>query len=73
MTRTLTEKRFCEWYEDDHSVTLRASSASYGGGQRGISHLLYTDTIGAVCARDYKGVGSQYVAEGKLVIQIEDI
>ena len=26
------EKRFCEWYEDEKSVTLRASSGSYGGG-----------------------------------------
>lgn len=28
---TYTEKRFCEWYEDEISVTLRASSGSYGG------------------------------------------
>ena len=26
-------------------------------------------TIGALCARDYKGVGNQYVAENKLVIE----
>lgn len=26
-------------------------------------------TIGSLCARDYKGVGNQYVAENKLVIQ----
>ena len=26
-------------------------------------------TVGALCARDYKGVGSQYVNEGKCVIQ----
>lgn len=26
-------------------------------------------TIGALCARDYKGVGNQYVAENKLVVQ----
>lgn len=24
--------------------------------------------IGALCARDYKGVGSQYVNEGKVVV-----
>lgn len=30
--KTLTEKRFFEWYEDDVSVTLRNRSGSYGGG-----------------------------------------
>ena len=30
--KTLTEKRFFEWYEDDVSVTLRSRSGSYGGG-----------------------------------------
>lgn len=30
--------------------------------------VLYQDTVGALCARDYKGVGSQYVGEDKLVI-----
>ena len=27
------------------------------------------DTIGALCARDYKGVGNQYVNEGKCIVQ----
>jgi DNA (cytosine-5)-methyltransferase 1 len=26
-------------------------------------------TVGALCARDYKGVGNQYVAEGKVIPQ----
>ena len=26
-----------------------------------------TDSVGALCARDYKGVGNQYVAEGKVL------
>ena len=30
--KTLTEKRFFEWHEDDISVTLRNKSGSYGGG-----------------------------------------
>lgn len=25
--------------------------------------------VSALCARDYKGVGNQYVAEGKLILQ----
>lgn len=28
-----------------------------------------TDTVGALCARDYKGVGNQYVSEGKVIVQ----
>ena len=40
------------------------------GGERGARHLLYQDTIGALQARDYKGVGSQYVNEDKLIIEI---
>lgn len=28
-----------------------------------------TERVGALCARDYKGVGSQYVDEGKVIIQ----
>lgn len=27
------------------------------------------DVVGALCARDYKGVGSQYVGEGKVIVQ----
>ena len=27
------------------------------------------ETVGAICARDYKGVGNQYVYEGKCIIQ----
>jgi hypothetical protein len=34
------------------------------GGQRSIS-----DTVGALCASDYKGAGNQYVNEGKCIIQ----
>ena len=30
--KTLTEKRFFEWHEDDVSVTLRNRGGSYGGG-----------------------------------------
>lgn len=30
--KTLTEKRFFHWVEDDIAVTLRNKSGSYGGG-----------------------------------------
>ena len=69
---TVTEKRYGEYYVDDLAITLRAKSASYGGGQRSASHLLYQQTVGAICARDYKGVGEQYAREGKLIIEVLD-
>ena len=28
-----------------------------------------TATVGSLCARDYKGVGNQYVDEGKVIVQ----
>ena len=31
--------------------------------------VCYQDSVGALCARDYKGVGSQYVYEDKLIIE----
>ena len=67
--KTLTEKRFFEWHEDEISVTLRNKSGSYGGGVGDIRHLLYANTIGPLCARDYKGIGNEYVSEDKLVIE----
>lgn len=30
--KTLTEKRFFEWHEDNVSVTIRNRGGSYGGG-----------------------------------------
>ena len=39
--KTYTEKRFFKWVEDEVSVSLRASSASYGGG----SEVLVVDTL----------------------------
>lgn len=34
----------------------------------GDEEVICEDTIGALCARDFKGVGNQYVAEGKLIV-----
>lgn len=66
--KTLTEKRFFKWEEDEVSVSLRARSASYGGGQRSVDYLLYQDTIGALCATDYKWVQQEQVMQGKLIV-----
>lgn len=67
--KTLTEKRFFEWHEDDISVTLRNKSGSYGGF-RGAHYLLYQSTVGALCTDDYKGSNRQYVEQEKLIIEI---
>lgn len=48
-------------YEEEQSPTLTTSSPPaicLSNGQ---------DIIGAICARDHKGVGSQYVDEGKVI------
>lgn len=67
--KTVTEKRFCEWYEDDVSVTLRHMSGSYGG-ERSACHLLYQTRVGALCATDYKWVQQEQVMQGKLIVEI---
>ena len=38
--KTVTEKRFFEWHEDDVAVTLRNKGGSYGGGARCLSFAL---------------------------------
>lgn len=38
--KTVTEKSFGEYHEDDKSVTLRSSSASVGGGSEVL--VIYT-------------------------------
>ena len=61
------EKRFFEWHEDDKSVNIRASSGSYGGGQR--SACLYQKTVGALCGTDHKWIQQQQVMQGKLIVE----
>lgn len=68
MMKTLTEKRFFHWVEDEISVTLRNRSGSYGGGSEVLvieegtaqlhDRLLHGSRGGIVAetlmARDYK-------------------
>jgi len=49
--------------EEEKAQTLVAKGP--GGG--------ISNTVGALCARDYKGVGNQYVDEGKVIVQVLDI
>ena len=71
MAKTVTEKRFFEWHEDEISVTLRNKSGSYGG-QRVSRNLLFPDIAGTLCQNDYKGPNKQYVEQGKLIIEIHE-
>lgn len=47
--------------EEEKAQTLVSKGPGGGGGGT-------SETVGALCARDYKGVGSQYVDEGKCIV-----
>ncbi len=51
MKKTLTEKRFFEWHEDDKSVTLRNKGGSYGGGARYSLFALPNQSRSLMCHR----------------------
>ena len=61
------------------SETCGTLTAGQNNGVRGDTPLVcyaldrasYQDNVGALCARDYKGVGSQYVEEGKLIVAVD--
>ena len=40
------------------------------GGERSACHLLYAQTVGALCQDDYKGPNRQYVVQGKLIVEV---
>ena len=46
----------------DTAPTLRAQAHNH-------PPIIHSDTVGTLAARDFKGVGNQYVQEGKLVVQ----
>jgi len=60
---TVSQDAYDKYSSSDTSAALKNSGGNYGGGQRVVS-----DTVGALCARDYKGVGTQYVNEGKVIV-----
>ena len=43
--KTLTEKRFFEWHEDEVAVTLRNKGGSYGGGSEVFVIYEFNETI----------------------------
>jgi hypothetical protein len=46
--------------------TCQTVSSTWGSGGGNIP-FVQQDTVGALCARDYKGVGNQFVDEGKVI------
>ena len=58
-----TSQNYSEWRRNEKLTTLRAAGGNYGGEREP------RETVGTLAARDYKGVGNQYVQEGKLVVQ----
>ena len=55
----------------DFSVSEEVSPPLVAKGPGG-GYCPINDTVGALCAADYKGVGNQYVNDGKLIIQKTD-
>ena len=51
--------------QEDKSATLACNNDQY------LFQPVYQDKVGALCARDYKGVESQYVEEDKLVVCVD--
>jgi len=47
----------------------KGTTASAETSPRADDRNINTDNVGALCARDYKGVGNQYVAEGKCIVE----
>ena len=61
---TYSQDAYDKYTQTESSSTLKQSGGNFGGGQR-----IDNCAIGALCARDYKGVGNQYVSEGKVIVQ----
>ena len=59
-----SQDAYDKYTQTDVSASLKQSGGNFGGGYGNNS-----ETVGALCARDYKGVGSQYVDEGKVIVQ----
>lgn len=58
---------FSQYSESDVFAPLKTSGGDIGGGKRNPC-----ETVGALQARDYKGIGNQYVKEGKVIVQKTD-
>ena len=61
----VSQDAYDKYTENEKSASIKQSGGNIGGGQRDIS-----DTVGALCACDYKGAGNQYVNDGKCIVQM---
>ena len=62
---TYSQDAYDKFTDNEKSATLKLQGGTYGGG---VNHSLYQKTIGALTRCDYKGVGNQYVNDGKVII-----
>lgn len=58
-----SQDAYDKYSETDVSAALKRSGGNFGG------YGNHSETIGALCSRDFKGVGNQYVKEGKIIVQ----
>ena len=68
MKEGFSQAAYDNYISDNITATLKSQGGNYGGGSETLI-IDYQKKIGSLCARDYKGVGSQYVNEGKLVVE----
>ena len=57
------------WDGGDTSATITTRSGGQYMPDKDNFQAVIQPTVGALCARDYKGVGNQYVSEGKLITE----
>jgi len=57
------------WDGGDTSATLTTRSGGQYMPDKDNFQAVIQPNVGALCARDYKGVGNQYVSEGKLITE----
>jgi len=57
------------WDGGETSATITTRSGGQYMPDKDNFQAVIQPTVGALCARDYKGVGNQYVSEGKLITE----
>ena len=66
--KTVMMTSFGAYRQTEQAAPIKASGGDVGG-VRDVGHLLYQDTIGSLCATDYKWVQQEQVMQGKLIIE----
>lgn len=71
MNKCYSQAAYGKFIEDSTAATVKAQGGNYGGGSENLV-INYQNTIGSLCASDVKGVGNQYVQEGKVIVETDD-